>query len=697
MRSLRQALVVVFALCAALASHRVFAQGNNNVWTTSSTNIYNNNSGFVGIGSSNTPQSTLHVFGEFSVSGLSGDVRWMPRGGSGTTLMMYNPSGTDLRIFGASDLFTFTSSGNFGIGLGSTAPTAKLHILGAPATSSSFVTWAGADYNAISVRSQQLSSPGTHVFSLLNPGSTKYSSLLGLTEDQTDGSSQNHAGIVGVGVSRSIGTQNYMAGVEGDAYRAYVTTGTTAILAGLAGYAEVDGGTASLTAGVYAWGPWTAPGALSALNAGVYIQDQNTYNPSVTKNYQIYSATGTTPFVVTPNGSVGIGNDGPQYPLDVKGTVYLRSGPDELSPRLIVYDDSFHASYVTYGADTYTRYKSTGPFMWKSVPTQGTRLTAAGTQTMILDQGGNLWTAGQIHATGAITSDAGINAVYQDVAEWVPSNESLDAGTVVVLSRERRNEVIASSSAYDTGVAGVVSEHPGNHPREGRSRQGAGCDHRTGEQSRRQPCSHCDRRSSRHQRPRRYGDEERAARDQRPPPPSAGYDHREGARAAHVGDRRDSRSVVAPVGELDDSRESSGSSCISYDSMRAVAAGHCRCGYGARGRFLESRRGFVPHVARRRDFPGRTEGHRLRGVRALGARRNGHPGRHATRETPLYTPAARYYRGRSLQEGDFAFLTANDATGVADGLIGSSSRESAMCFPGTRSSTRRAVRPSCSS
>lgn len=63
---------------------------------------------------------------------------------------------------------------------------------------------------------------------------------------------------------------------------------------------------------------------------------------------------------------------------------------------------------------------------------------------------------GNITTTGTITG-----AVYQDLAEWVPAAETLLPGTVVVLNPEKKNEVIASSEAYDTTVAGVVSEHPG--------------------------------------------------------------------------------------------------------------------------------------------------------------------------------------------------------------------------------------------
>jgi hypothetical protein len=70
------------------------------------------------------------------------------------------------------------------------------------------------------------------------------------------------------------------------------------------------------------------------------------------------------------------------------------------------------------------------------------------------------YVAGDAHVTGTLTG-ANIAATYQDLAEWVPATESLEAGTVVVLNPERSNEVIASATSYDTTVAGVVSEQPG--------------------------------------------------------------------------------------------------------------------------------------------------------------------------------------------------------------------------------------------
>ncbi|MGZ8844877.1 MAG: hypothetical protein ACXW3C_00265 [Pyrinomonadaceae bacterium] len=75
--------------------------------------------------------------------------------------------------------------------------------------------------------------------------------------------------------------------------------------------------------------------------------------------------------------------------------------------------------------------------------------------TVKLDVNGNTKITGNIEVTGTI------NAKYQDVAEWVPATRTLPAGTVVVLNPTQSNQVMASAQAYDTRVAGVISEKPG--------------------------------------------------------------------------------------------------------------------------------------------------------------------------------------------------------------------------------------------
>jgi hypothetical protein len=74
---------------------------------------------------------------------------------------------------------------------------------------------------------------------------------------------------------------------------------------------------------------------------------------------------------------------------------------------------------------------------------------------------GTLAPAAKLDVVGDIRVSGNINAKYQDVAEWVPSTQKLQAGTVVVLDTKHDNHVNASTAAYDTRVAGVVSAQPG--------------------------------------------------------------------------------------------------------------------------------------------------------------------------------------------------------------------------------------------
>lgn len=70
-------------------------------------------------------------------------------------------------------------------------------------------------------------------------------------------------------------------------------------------------------------------------------------------------------------------------------------------------------------------------------------------------------TVGNVSIAGNLTAGGTINAKYQDMAEWVESSQDIPSGTVVVLDQTKSNQVIASTHAYDTRVAGVVSAQPG--------------------------------------------------------------------------------------------------------------------------------------------------------------------------------------------------------------------------------------------
>jgi hypothetical protein len=83
-----------------------------------------------------------------------------------------------------------------------------------------------------------------------------------------------------------------------------------------------------------------------------------------------------------------------------------------------------------------------------------------GVSTVTIPANNVLYVKGESYFDGTVTG-TNIKAHYQDVAEWVPATTDLAPGTVVTLNRARNNEVMASATAYDTSVAGVVSEQPG--------------------------------------------------------------------------------------------------------------------------------------------------------------------------------------------------------------------------------------------
>jgi hypothetical protein len=67
----------------------------------------------------------------------------------------------------------------------------------------------------------------------------------------------------------------------------------------------------------------------------------------------------------------------------------------------------------------------------------------------------------RLHVEGDIIVTGNISAKYQDLAEWVPTSQSLSSGSVVVLTPSDGHSVVRSSTPYDTRVAGVVSANPG--------------------------------------------------------------------------------------------------------------------------------------------------------------------------------------------------------------------------------------------
>ena len=182
------------------------------------------------------------------------------------------------------------------------------------------------------------------------------------------------------------------------------------------------------------------------------------------------SATGA---IYYNSGSVGVGTAGPDQRLGVQGMAgfYPQAWVQPTTRGMFMGHFGTAASIYAfnYPAGTGDSLALTGGTLDFGVYPNGGG--GSRTQSMVIANDGRvgirtaspshtLEVAGTIHATEAITG-ATINATYQDVAEWVPSTQKLSAGTVVVLDADRTNHVVASRAAYDTKVAGVISEQPG--------------------------------------------------------------------------------------------------------------------------------------------------------------------------------------------------------------------------------------------
>jgi hypothetical protein len=208
-------------------------------------------------------------------------------------------------------------------------------------------------------------------------------------------------------------------------------------------------------------------------HGGIIVESAASYNPNIALSVngtikwymnnnvangdtlQFWESNGLYPrFTLTQSGNVGIGATSPLQKLQVgTNTATGTTTPDAISlgatysssaranPKLRVFDDNAGSVYGIGVSDHQFDFMApvSARYVW----------SVNGTEKMRLDDSGNLTVSGNIAAK------------YQDVAEWVPSTQKLSSGTVVVLDQTRTNEVIASSQAYDTRVAGVVSAQPG--------------------------------------------------------------------------------------------------------------------------------------------------------------------------------------------------------------------------------------------
>ncbi|HKR11961.1 MAG TPA: peptidase G2 autoproteolytic cleavage domain-containing protein [Pyrinomonadaceae bacterium] len=192
-------------------------------------------------------------------------------------------------------------------------------------------------------------------------------------------------------------------------------------------------------------------------NASTFLRGDNTWQ-TISGSQWISSANN----ISYSAGSVGIGTTNTSAPLFVVGV-----GPNGTA----TFVGSVNASHFNWNGDgsedTYIRGGK--PTSRVIISDQGAATViggnmgiGTGSPTAKLEVVGNITVSGTGNITAAGTIEGGnIKAKYQDVAEWVESSQHLPMGTLVVLDQTKSNQVIASSQAYDTRVAGVISEQPG--------------------------------------------------------------------------------------------------------------------------------------------------------------------------------------------------------------------------------------------
>jgi hypothetical protein len=179
----------------------------------------------------------------------------------------------------------------------------------------------------------------------------------------------------------------------------------------------------------------------------------------------ILGTSNTNRIHITSDGKIGMGTPAPTNALHISiadGVLNVplkleTTGADSMTGLSLKNDArNWHIRVDGGDGDKLKFYEATAGYVMAIDPATGN----VGIGTTSPSAAYKLHVNGNAHFQGEVTGTL-IRAHYQDVAEWVPASQDMAAGTVVVLNPEQSNEVMPSHQAYDTTVAGVVSEQPG--------------------------------------------------------------------------------------------------------------------------------------------------------------------------------------------------------------------------------------------
>jgi len=223
-------------------------------------------------------------------------------------------------------------------------------------------------------------------------------------------------------------------------------------------------------------GTWVLTGVLGELGGGL---------PAA---YAQWTATGDN-IRNTNSGNVGIGVETPSKNLQVHSQGVTNVYISGQAPGMAYGDASTFNAAQKFGnmamatsAGHWVADSEAGDLVFASGPqtdSQGTlkggnlrfgtnsQPTAAGVTRMVITNDGKvgigttLTPRAKLEVVGDVVVSGNLAAKYQDVAEWVPTPQALEPGTVVVVDARQANQVVPATQPYDTKVAGVVSGQPG--------------------------------------------------------------------------------------------------------------------------------------------------------------------------------------------------------------------------------------------
>jgi hypothetical protein len=471
--------VAVMMLMFALTSYAQWTPNSN------STTVAISRTGAVGVGTSGSPSNQLHVFGTSSLDGIAVDGSTNPALNlrNNGSIKGYLGLATAVNAFftgsAVNDLILQSSGARVLIGQGSGAPTLTV-------SASTMTSALGANQQYSATRSDLVVAPSvaqdatanlySHYASASIPsGNTAaVGQVYGLFAGSTNNGGGTPGGLYGtVGWAYNAGSGSSVGAVVGAGAYTESDTGSVGSLMNFQGYGGVYGGAVTNLYGMNlqtnnvsgtvtnSYGIFVAPSGNATNRYELYLQD---VAGTVTNDFALYQAGATRKSYFA--GTVGVGTTTPKLSLDVKAAgVGFPANSGTTQTGNLRLSQGIGTGVLDFGIAGTSQL---GAWLQATASDNLSNhydilLNPNGGRVGVALQAANatLDVGGTIHATGVITSDAGINAVYQDLAEWVPVTQSVVSGTVVVLNPSKGSEVMPSATAYDTTVAGVVSEHPG--------------------------------------------------------------------------------------------------------------------------------------------------------------------------------------------------------------------------------------------